>query len=485
MLKYSTLFLLALSCILTTACQQKNNLQGSIDYLGDSYLVIEEKPIHYKYAPASIDTLKVNEEGLFNYTIPSDGPRILYLHLQDESYPIIIDETKDLEIQITRSDFPSNVQIMGYPSDWNQSYQQYLEEIDGLDSRITQEGDKFKNGEENDILALSKQKYEIARKHLTNTPLENYYWKALGEYLVFRIRAVEYDDRYKDDFDTDSAREEVVEEAKEFNFFSFESLIAQRAGIRDFAHYYSRTFGIYDSIKAVYDKDLAEYDLKRLGYEVLNEKRLQVIAHIEERDAEAYARMYLVAERIGELPLEVARPSYEAYLEEFSDYPEYTSFLTYFYNEIKSVSPGQPAIPFVLPDINGEMHTMEEYEGKFVLLDFWAGWCQPCLEEFPYMKEIYSKYSRDQLEIVGISNEVDSLVWVQDLKRLNLPWPQLYSGDGFDEKTFKAYKGGGIPFYILVDPDGNIVRYNDIRPTFNFIPVMDSLLSKRQKLGSN
>lgn len=275
---------------------------------------------------------------------------------------------------------------------------------------------KNKVGESNDLLQLSRQKYELAEEYLANTPLHDFYLKAIGEHLVFSVRAIEYNQRYFDDFDADSARAAVFSEADFLGFFTIQSLKAQRAGIRDFAHYYARTFEIYDSVKTAYNMDLSEYDIKQVAYEELNEKRVQVLDHMESRDALAHAKMYLVAERIGEQPLEKARPSYETYLEEFSDYPEYTEFLTYFYNEIKSVSPGEPAIPFALPDMDGNIHTMEDYRGKFVLLDFWAGWCQPCLEEFPHMKEIYDSYSRDELEIIGISNEVDSLVWVQRLR---------------------------------------------------------------------
>lgn len=464
--------------LLLISCTQQSTIKGNLDYAESTDLILQEKPIHYKYAPVKEETLSISNDGSFIFTLPIDTPSVQTLHIGDRSYPVYLTPQSDLTINITRSDFPENVQIEGYPENWGELYNDYLNEIDGLDSQILQEVEKIKVGEPHQLTELSKKKYEIAKTHLQDTPLSEYYMKAVGEHLVFKIRSVEYNDRNFDSFDADSAREAVFREADSLNFFTYKSLKQQRAGIRDFAHYYARTFGIYDSVKTAYGIDLSEHDIKRVAYEELNEKRIQVLEHMESRDALAHAKMYLIAERIGEQGDEIGRPSYESYLKEFSDYTEYTEFLTYFYNEIKSVSPGQPAVPFAIPDIDGNIHTMEDYRGKFVLLDFWAGWCQPCLEEFPHMRDIYNRYSRDELEIVAISNEVDSLVWVQDIKRFKNPWVQLYSGDGFDEKTFTAYKGGGIPFYILVDPDGKIARYNDIRASFNFTSVFDSLLTE-------
>jgi thiol-disulfide isomerase/thioredoxin len=473
-LKYLTVFAL----VFVSCGNNQASIQGNIDYLGEAGLIIQQHPVHYKYSPVKKDTLKVSDQGSFSFITPVSSRHIRSLQINDESYPLVLSPGADLEITIQRAAFPQNVTVEGYPDDWDERYNRYLTETEEIETQIPIEEEKIKAGEENTLLELSERKYQTAEEHLSGTPLHDYYLKAIGEHLVFSVRAIEYNQRFNENFDADSAREQVFALADSLNFFTIESLKAQRAGIRDFAHYYARTFGIYDSLKSVYGQDLSEYDIKRLAYEELNEKRVQVLGHIKSRDALAHARMYLVAERIGEQDLKTATPGYQAYLEEFSDYPEYTEFLTYFYNEIKSVSPGQPAVPFSLPDIDGDIHTMKDYRGTFVLLDFWAGWCQPCLAEFSYMKDIYANYSRDELEIIGISNEADSLVWVQDIKRLELPWVQLYGGNGFNEKTFKAYKGGGIPFYILVDPNGKIARYNDVRPSFNFTAILDRLLSE-------
>ena len=94
------------------------------------------------------------------------------------------------------------------------------------------------------------------------------------------------------------------------------------------------------------------------------------------------------------------------------------------------------------------------------------------------MREIYKDFSRKNFEILGISTEVDKSIWEIDISRFENPWPQLYGGNGFDQETFRAYKGGGIPFYILIGPDGNIVRYNDIRATFNLREVLNDLINE-------
>lgn len=481
MVNFKCIFYCGILALSLAACSDKTTINGTIDYLGDSHIILQQIPVHYKYAPIHQDTIEVSETGNFTHTLKVQEPKIWNINIGDASYPLYLSPNSTLKLTITRADFPENVIVEGYEENWDQLYSSYLKAIAGLERDIAREEERMKEGKQNQWLNLSQQKYKLAEQYLKDTPLKSYYLKTIGEYLVFKTRTIEYCNRFDLSFDADSARKALLTEADSLNFFSAESLKAQRAGIRDFTHFYARTFGIYDSVKAIYGQHLSEYDIKQVAYEELNQKRVQVLNYIKERDALAHAKMYLIAERIGEQGIEVAQPTYHSYLDEFSDYPEYTEFLQYFYNEITSVSPGQPAVPFALPDIDGNIHTMEDYHGTFVLLDFWAGWCQPCLNEFPFMKDLYEQYSRDELEIIGISNEKDSLVWVQDINRLDLPWPQLYGGNGFQEKTFKAYKGGGIPFYILIDPDGKIARYNDIRASFNFTSVFDSLLSEYNK----
>ena len=319
----------------------------------------------------------------------------------------------------------------------------------------------------------------LAKRYLGDTPLDLYYHKAVGEYLVKRLENIKYR-RNNSGFNPDRERKEVIIEAKQYNFFTFESLYDQRAGIRDFTNAYANTFGVEERLEEKYGQELMQYDIKRLGYKTMDSARVSVLRHIENRKARAYAEMHLIAERIGEMSPEVARPSYKQFISEYRDFPRYTSFLTSFFQRVQSVSPGEPAVPFTLPNPRGEMFSMSDFRGKYVLLDFWASWCIPCLDEFPHMRDLYRKYSREDFEIVAISIEEDSLKWRQALQRFDNPWVQLYGGEGFQQETFDAYQGGGIPFYILVDRKGGIERYNDIRPSFNLPGVLDSLLQSEE-----
>lgn len=470
-------YIIFLLLILSCSKESSIEIKGTIDYIGSSEIYIEKKPIHYKYADEIKFPLNPDNRGNFSKSVPVDSQKVIFFAIDDVRYPLVAEPGKELSLMIERANFPDSVEINGYAEPWHRYYSKYLIEEQRIQQKIDEQLDEFRNAEPNDVLELYKHRYKLAKRHLGKTPLDIYYYKNVGEYLVKSLENISYR-RNEKEFSPDSARKEVIQKAKELNFFTLESLKAQRAGIRDFTNAYANTFGVEDSLENKFGQELMQYDVKRLGYERLNKARVSVLEHIEQRDALAHAKMYLIAERIGEMSPKTAESSYRNYLGNFSDYPRYTDFLESFYSKVEQVSPGNPAVPFTIPNQYGEPVSMKDFRGKYVLLDFWASWCIPCLDEFPHMRELYNEYDRDQFEIVAISIGEDSLRWRQSLKRFKNPWPQLYAGEGFQQETFEAYQGGGIPFYILVDPSGNIERYNDVRPSFNLPEVLDSLITK-------
>lgn len=465
--------------LFSLACSISNPtvVSGYIDYIGSSEVFIEREPLHYKYSEKRLYPIEADDQNEFKLKFNPDSTEIAYLTIDDDRYPLALIPGKTLTIEVQREYFPDSVSVHGYPEPWHERYSSYLQSEQELQAQIDREITAFREGEENSVLKLYRDRINVAKRYLSNTPLDIYYHKAIGEYLVKRLENI-WRRRGRPGMDPEEERRDIIQEAKDFNFFTYKSLKAQRAGIRDFTNEYANTFGVEDSLEEAFGQQLIQYDVKRLGYETMNKARVSVLQHIEGRRALAYAKMYLIAERIGEMSPKTAEPSYRSYLQEYSDYPSYTGFLRTFYDEVKQVTPGQPAISFTLPNPEGVMKSMEDYRGKYVLLDFWAAWCIPCLDEFPHMRELYREFSRDQFEIVAISIEEDSLAWRNALEQFQNPWPQLYGGNSFQQETFRDYRGGGIPFYILINPEGNIQRYNDIRPSFNLPEVLDSLINR-------
>ena len=472
-------FLLLIS-IVSCNQQQSVTVSGSVDYVGSANMYISQQPIHYKYSDKIRHSIVPESNGAFRLSIPVDSLQLADLYIDDQSYPLLLRPGNSLTLTINRSEFPGSVTVKGYQEDWNQRYTEYWKAEQQLLEQIDQELQDFREGQPTAVISLYKKRAELAKRHFDNSPFMPLYFQAMGEYLVKRLENIQYQ-RKKADFNPKEERQEILDTAVEHNFFSFESLHAQRAGIRDFTNAFANTFGVADSLEQELGRPLMQYDVKRLGYQTLDSARTSVLSSIDSRRATAYSKMHLIAERIGEMPLDTARTSYQQFVNKYADFPEYVSFLTSFYEKIKSVAPGEPAVPFALPNEQGDTVQLKDFRGRYVLLDFWASWCIPCLDEFPPMKELYNRYSRDEFEIVAISIEKDSLRWRQSIQQFKNPWPQLYGGKGFQQSTFAQYRGGGIPFYILVAPDGTIERYNDVRPSFNLPTVLDSLITQQPK----
>jgi len=114
---------------------------------------------------------------------------------------------------------------------------------------------------------------------------------------------------------------------------------------------------------------------------------------------------------------------------------------------------------FTLTDMQGQSRSMDEWDGKVVLVDFWASWCVPCRREMPHFNELRAKYGDQGFEVLGVAaDDVENVE--KFLAEVQVDFPIIY-GEMFGVMDISAEYGnsfGGLPFSTFVDRDGNM-RY--------------------------
>jgi len=114
---------------------------------------------------------------------------------------------------------------------------------------------------------------------------------------------------------------------------------------------------------------------------------------------------------------------------------------------------GKPAPNFQLPNLGGQSVSLSDFQGKPVLINFWASWCRPCVYEMPYIQEVFEEWSGQGLVVLAI-NIGESLSQVKEfMESHDLSFPVLLDMEG---KVAEQYNIGGIPTTFSVDKDGII-----------------------------
>ncbi|HAN78104.1 MAG TPA: hypothetical protein DCQ31_10185 [Bacteroidales bacterium] len=121
------------------------------------------------------------------------------------------------------------------------------------------------------------------------------------------------------------------------------------------------------------------------------------------------------------------------------------------------LSPGTPAPEIALLDTSKTEVKLSSLKGKYVLIDFWASWCGPCRKEAPNLVALYQKYKSKGFEIFGVSLDREEAAWKNAIIADKLAWIHVSDLKYWDSEVVEKYQIEGIPFTVLIDPQGNVL----------------------------
>lgn len=116
-----------------------------------------------------------------------------------------------------------------------------------------------------------------------------------------------------------------------------------------------------------------------------------------------------------------------------------------------------PIFAATLPDMDGKAQKIEQWRGKVLIVNFWATWCPPCLEEIPEFVKLQGKYGKEGLQFVGIA--IDQKDKVEDFARQNgINYPVLVGeADAIDLSRKAGNRLGALPYTLIIDRTGQVV----------------------------
>lgn len=128
----------------------------------------------------------------------------------------------------------------------------------------------------------------------------------------------------------------------------------------------------------------------------------------------------------------------------------------------KTIGIGKKAPDFTQNDPKGNPVSLSDFQGKYVLLDFWASWCGPCRQENPNLVKAYAAYNDKGFEILGVSldNKDGKEAWVNAIEKDGLTWTQVSDLNSWNNEVARMYGVRAVPQSYLIDPEGVIVAQN-------------------------
>ncbi len=438
------------------ACQPKETtvkLDGKIENLNSSYALLSSKGL--------TDTIFVDDNGQFNKSVEIESPAYFTLQTDRVANTIFLNPGDEVTINLRVDEsgkapdyagdnaninsyiYSANSIRNGLISDFRTLYSlpraDFNVKIDSVKNKLNELLSE-KNFNQETFNDMEKSRIDYSLKSLQyNYP--NYYARLNGKEYTFNA----------DDY-------EFINEV-DFNN-------QNHLGIPDFTNLISNHIErlYYNELEGDEHKEKSEFEKNLVLYEIVD----SIISNQTIRD---YVKHSSTIETIQWSSLEVAKNIAEHFITN-SQTDEYKEVVQKTLDKRLLLAPGEQAPGFTLTDIDGNTHSLSDFKGQLVYIDFWATWCSPCLKEIPYLKKVKEAYADKPVAFIAISLDDSKENWEKMVTDKNLGGYQLYAENAWYSDVSQSYQIKGIPTFVLIDGEGRLIEYPAPRPSDQELPLL-------------
>ena len=212
--------------------------------------------------------------------------------------------------------------------------------------------------------------------------------------------------------------------------------------------------GIEELSKSITDAERREAFGHRSKF--LAQRGTQIVRQVIERFSGLPVAAYLIERHLapGVTPQEVEQ-AVNGLDSALADHP----LVLQIRNDLKSkmFKVGDEAFEFPKMKEGEKPIRLADYKGKYLLLDFWASWCGPCMKEMPELVKLYKECKGKKFDLVGISLDQKKADCEAAVKKMGMKWRQISDVNAWDGELARLYNVKSIPYTVLIGPDSKVI----------------------------